>query len=190
MFNKLILISLTLYLAILLFGIMFKSMMPNDLIANYEFLSSMTIEERLDRGLKIFEFYKIEYELGIIKRTIILDVLNMIVFVPLGILLTHFFNKNRVFKSTIVVFLIALFIELFQLTTIIGAFMLNDLIINVIGGLIGASIYVIVIKSKNYKVYNILLLIFSFIILAILMYLLIIFFKHIDVYIDIVFRKI
>ena len=36
---------------------MLKAIMPKDLIANYQFLSSMNVNERLIRGLKIFEFW-------------------------------------------------------------------------------------------------------------------------------------
>lgn len=45
-------------------------------------------------------------------------------------------------------------IELFQLFTIIGSFMLNDLIVNVLGGLLEAIIYVLVTKKKQYKIYT------------------------------------
>ena len=189
LFNNLIKISLIVYVLAVLFGIMLKSIMPNDLIANYDFLSTMTIKERIIRGLKIFEFYKIEYELGIIKRTIILDLLNMIVFIPFGILITHFFKKKRILISTVITFIFSLFIEIFQLLTIIGAFMLNDLIINIIGGVIGSIIYVYVTRSEKYKIYNILLIIFVSIMSIISAYLIINFISNINIYVDI-FEKI
>lgn len=189
LFNNLIKISLIVYVLAVLFGIVLKSIMPNDLIANYDFLSTMTIKERIIRGLKIFEFYKIEYELGIIKRTIILDLLNMIVFIPFGILVTHFFKKKRILISTVITFIFSLFIEIFQLSTIIGAFMLNDLIINIIGGVIGSIIYVYVTRSEKYKIYNILLIIFVSIMSIISIYLIINFVSNINIYADI-FKKI
>ena len=189
LFNNLIKISLIVYVLAVLFGIVLKSIMPNDLIANYDFLSTMTIKERIIRGLRIFEFYKIEYELGIIKRTIILDLLNMIVFIPFGILVTHFFKKKRILISTVITFIFSLFIEIFQLLTIIGAFMLNDLIINIIGGVIGSIIYVYVTRSEKYKIYNILLIIFVSIMSIISIYLIINFVSNINIYADI-FKKI
>ena len=76
-------------------------------------------------------------------------------------------------------------IEVFQLTTIIGAFMLNDLILNVIGGLIGAILFVIVTRKENYQVFNILLFIFLGICLTVLTYLISNLFLNIDVYIEI-----
>ena len=50
LFNNLIKISLIVYVLAVLFGIVLKSIMPNDLIANYDFLSTMTIKERIIRG--------------------------------------------------------------------------------------------------------------------------------------------
>ena len=188
-FNNLIKISIALYVLVLLMGIMLKAIMPNDLIANYEFLSSMTINDRMIRGLRIFEFYKIEYELGIITRTVILDILNMIVFVPVGILVTHFLKNNRVLKASIISFIFALFIEIFQLITIIGAFMLNDLIINIIGSIIGSLIYIFATKSEKYKIYNILLIIFIFVSMILSVYLVVNFISNINIYIDIFSRK-
>ena len=46
LFNNLIKISLIVYVLAVIFGIMLKSIMPKDLIANYEFLSTMTTKER------------------------------------------------------------------------------------------------------------------------------------------------
>ena len=63
--------------------------------------------------------------------------------------------------------------------------MLNDLILNVIGGLIGAIIFVIVTRKENYQVLNILLIIFSSVCLIVLTYLISNLFINIDVYIKI-----
>ena len=77
-FNILMKISLGLYVLILFFAIMLKAIMPKDLIANYQFLSFMNVNERLIRGLKIVEFYQIEAEIGELTKAIILDFFNMI----------------------------------------------------------------------------------------------------------------
>lgn len=189
-FKNLIIISLILYIFLLLFIVMLKTIMPNDLIPNYNFLSTMTLEERMIRGFKILEFYKIEYELGIIGRTIILDILNIIIFIPFGILLTHCFKTKRVLKTVLVSLVFSTIIEMFQLISIIGSFMLNDLIINVIGGLIGSIIYIVVTKGKKYTVYNILLIIFILVSSLIITNSLISLISNIDLYIDIITRKI
>ena len=63
-FDYLIKISLIVFVLVLIFGIMLKSIMPKDLIDNYRFLSTMNLKERFIRGIKIIEFYKIEYKLS------------------------------------------------------------------------------------------------------------------------------
>jgi hypothetical protein len=60
--------------------------------------------------------------------------------------------------------------------------MLNDLLINVIGGLIGSILYIIITKNNKYNVYNILLILFIFIELIIVLYLLINFVVNLNVY--------
>lgn len=59
---------------------MLKAIMPNDLIANYNFLSTFNLKERLIRGLKIIVFYQIEIELNQFAKAVVLDVLNIFIF--------------------------------------------------------------------------------------------------------------
>ena len=184
-FNLLMKISLVLFVLVLVFTVMLKAIMPKDLIANYQFLSSMNVNERLIRGLKIFEFYQIEAEIGELTKAIILDILNMIIFIPFGILLAHCFKNNKILKTLLVSFVFIVLIELFQLYSIIGAFMLNDLLINIFGSLIGCIIYMLVIKKEKYNVYNVLLLIFIVLCIASLIYLLVNFINNIEIYINI-----
>jgi glycopeptide antibiotics resistance protein len=188
-FDLLIKISLILYMLVLVFVVMLKSIIPNDLIANYNFLSTMTLKMRLIRGLKILEFYKIEYEIGVISKTIILDVLNIIIFIPFGILITNYFKTKRLLKTVLVSFVFSVIIEVFQLISIIGAFMLNDIIINCLGGLTGSLIYVLVIGKEKYKLYNILLIIFSTIMVLLLLYLSFNFMNNINIYLNILLRR-
>lgn len=185
LFNILMIVSLGIFTLILIFGVMFKTIMPNGLTDNYLFLSTMTLKERFLRGIKLLEFYQIEYEIGVIKKTIILDLLNMFAFIPFGLLVSYLFRKTKILLSVLVTLVFSALIEVFQLTTIIGAFMLNDLILNVIGGLIGAILFVIVTRKENYQVFNILLFIFLSICLTVLTYLISNLFLNIDVYIEI-----
>lgn len=190
LFNVLIKTALIIYILVLIFSIMIKSIMVEDLIVNFNYLSAFTMKERFIRGIKLIEFYKIEYELGVITRTIILDLLNCIVFVPFGIFITHLFKKNRIMKVILVTFCFSLFIEMFQLVFIIGSFMLNDLILNILGGLIGSILYLIITKNKKYKVYNILVSIFIIIESIVLVYLFKNFINDISVYKDLLLSSI
>lgn len=190
LFNVLIKTALIIYILVLIFSIMIKSIMVEDLVVSFNYLSTFTMKERFIRGIKLIEFYKIEYELGVITRTIILDLLNCIVFVPFGIFITHLFKENRIMKVILVTFCFSLFIEMFQLVFIIGAFMLNDLILNILGGLIGSILYLIITKNKKYKVYNILVSIFIIIESIVLVYLFKNFINVISVYKDLLLSSI
>ena len=181
-FNLLIKLSLILFIIFLILSVMFKSIIPNDLIANYDFLSSLNLNERFVRGLKIVEFYQIEIQLGELEKALLLDLLNMVVFIPFGIFISHFCSNNRILGVFLITFVFSFIIEIFQLITIIGAFMLSDLIVNTFGGLIGLLIYNIVIKNGKYKLYNILLLIFITFVLVIDLFLMFNFIINIDVY--------
>ena len=177
-FNYLIKASFALFALILILGIALKAIMPKDLIANYNFLSTMS--------LKQIEFYKIEAQIGVIKKTLLLDFLNLAVFVPFGIFTAGLFQGKRLLKAFIVIFLFSLVIELFQLSSVIGSFMLNDLILNTLGGTLGALIYLIVTRGERYKIYNALLIIFLILAFLIFAYLLTNFASNIDIYIAII----
>lgn len=181
-FNVLILISLIIYVLVLILAIMLKTFMVDDLMVSYNYLSTFTLKERFIRGIKLIEFYKIEYELQIIDKTIVLDLLNCVVFIPFGIFISHFIKKHKVLISVLITFLFSVFIELFQLFTIIGSFMLNDLITNVIGGLIGSILYVVITKNKKYGIYNILISVFLLLESILVLYLSIDFIDNIDIY--------
>ncbi|MCM3626250.1 VanZ family protein [Paenibacillus glycanilyticus] len=68
---------------------------------------------------------------------------NVLLFVPLGFLLPILFAKARRFSTTIVwTILVSLTIELTQLGTRLGSFDVDDLILNVLGGLIGFAVWI------------------------------------------------
>jgi len=64
--------------------------------------------------------------------------------------------------------------------------MLNDLILNTLGGALGAVIYLIVTRGERYKIYNVLLIIFLILALTIFAYLFFNFASNIDIYIAII----
>lgn len=69
---------------------------------------------------------------------------NVLLFVPLGFLLPILFAKARRFSTTIVwTMLASLTIELTQLSTRLGSFDVDDVILNVLGGSIGFSVWTV-----------------------------------------------
>ena len=188
-FNVLMKIALIIYVLVLIFAIMIKSIMVEDLVVNFNYLSAFTLKGRFIRGIKLIEFYKIEYELGIITKTIILDILNCIVFIPFGIFLSHTIKKNKLLKTLLITFFFSLIIEIFQLYFIIGSFMVNDLIVNVIGGVIGCLLYLIITKKENYSIYNVFIGIFLVFAIILFIYLFINFINNITIYKDLILNS-
>ncbi len=73
---------------------------------------------------------------------------NIIVAVPLGILLPSLFNRFNTFTSFIQITLaIVLIVELLQLFFMVGSCDIDDLILNVIGALMGFGIF----KTKCFR---------------------------------------
>lgn len=69
---------------------------------------------------------------------------NILAFMPLGFLLPILFKKIRSFKSIILSSLgVSFLIETIQIVTWLGSFDIDDLILNVLGGLIGFLIFYI-----------------------------------------------
>ena len=159
-FRSLVIISLTMYIITLVFVLVLKTIMADSLIPSFEFLNTFTLKGRFIRGIQLVEFYKTEYILGIIERTIILEILNILIFIPLGVLLYPLFKKKRIIKVVLIGFIISLSFEIFQLYTIIGSFMLSDLISNTIGCLIGCILCMLLLKINKYNLFNTLLSIF------------------------------
>lgn len=67
---------------------------------------------------------------------------NIILFVPYGFLLPFTYKKfNNFIKCISVIFISVLIIELFQLITILGSFDVDDIILNLMGSIVGFIIY-------------------------------------------------
>ncbi len=77
---------------------------------------------------------------------------NVVMFIPLGIFPPYLCKKlNNFFAYILFIFLLILSIELLQWVTLLGRFDVDDIILNVIGGLIGFvsfSIFKAVRKNK------------------------------------------
>ena len=66
---------------------------------------------------------------------------NIILFVPMGIYLQLLKKNKKIWISTLIIFFITLFVEIFQLIFGLGAADIDDVILNCLGGLIGILIY-------------------------------------------------
>jgi len=75
---------------------------------------------------------------------------NIIGFIPLGILFPLLFmSLRRLWRTALMVLLVSLGFELTQLVTGIGIFDVDDLILNVTGGIIGYLLIIFFIRKKR-----------------------------------------
>lgn len=68
-------------------------------------------------------------------------ILNILVFIPLGIYISALFNSWSFFSKTFICLMASLIIESFQYILAIGAFDITDIITNTTGGIIGIIIF-------------------------------------------------
>lgn len=76
-------------------------------------------------------------------------ILNVLVFVPLGVYAGMLFERWRFGKKLLFFFLISLFIEAVQFVLAIGAFDITDIITNTTGGLIGLLLFKVILRAFN-----------------------------------------
>ena len=65
---------------------------------------------------------------------------NILVFIPTGVLIALSSNKHRISNAAIASFLLSLLLESMQLIFLMGAFDVDDLILNSLGGIVGAML--------------------------------------------------
>ena len=148
--HKSILLFFIAYSIITLWILIFKCNVFIDVVL---YPRNLSLSERFVRYL--IPFSDLEHRsLGyILPWDIFLIVMNVLLFIPIGILSLLFFNK---WQSFAVVFLAPLIIELFQLFAVIGVFATTDLITNTLGGLIGLLLYKLLFsKLSERRVYEI-----------------------------------
>lgn len=100
-------------------------------------------------------------------------ILNVIIFVPLGIYISISYNKWSLIKKFIPILVISLCIEILQYALKIGAFDLTDVVTNTSGGMLGLFIYKVIIKivhheTKAQKLVNMIAIIGTVVIVSLL----------------------
>jgi len=114
------------------------------------------------RSLNLIPFYSIYGYLAgddkVMRAFAVSNVLgNIVIFVPLGIYITLFNHKAKRIQTVLLVFLFSLIVEIIQYSFRVGIGDIDDIILNVFGGVIGLGIYQLlwmILKDRN-KVRNI-----------------------------------
>ena len=186
--NILSIILFCIYILLLIWIVLLKCNIYLSITNGYFEFKTLTLKERFDYYLIPF----IDYFNNDSTQTFIKfkdGILNVFVFIPLGLYLSFFIKKNKFINVIIYSFLISLLFEIIQLFSLLGSFQTEDLILNTFSGLLGYIIYKIIYKEKNIKVLNILSLICIIILTPILIYGVINTINMIDVYIDVITRS-
>lgn len=137
------------YMIIFIWVVIFKCNWVDDLRITHQYISSISLYERV---INLGEMKSLIYRIQIgeiFHRSLLEPFLNIVIFVPVGMYITIFQNKKRIFNTYLVSLTISLLIELVQLATMIGGFSYLDIITNVTGGLIGYFIYRILYSEKR-----------------------------------------
>lgn len=74
-------------------------------------------------------------------------ILNVVIFVPLGIYVEILFERWSFGKKFFLFFLISLIVEVLQFILAVGAFDITDIITNTVGGIIGLMIFKVIQKA-------------------------------------------
>lgn len=191
--NLLSKIIFIIYIGLIVWVIMFKCNLIDSLNMTYEYLKDMNIKERF----LIFSTPFKNYFPGSINAPKYIfaedDLLNIIIFIPIGLYLSYFIKNKKFIKVSLITFGISLFFELFQLLTIIGSFTLQDLMTNLVGGIIGYLLYKLLFIKKVSKLRTIILNVLSIVVIIvfvpILLYGIVNTIKHFNFYIDILTRR-
>ena len=131
------------YLASLFYFVFFASFLDRN-FDNSEYRYNIY----LFREIKRFWEYR-----GEIGKIWILNIAgNVLAFMPFGFLLPIVSNRKvRIILTIILSFALSLLIELGQLVTRVGAFDVDDILLNTIGGFLGFLIYALIYKIITHK---------------------------------------
>ena len=80
------------------------------------------------------------------------NILNVVIFVPLGIYAGILFERWNFGKKLFLIFLISLLVEGLQFILAVGAFDITDIITNTLGGITGLMIFKAIEKAFNNSV--------------------------------------
>lgn len=137
------------YIILLLWVVVFKCNLLNSIKMTYEYLSSKTLKERFNCFIVPFNDYFMEPFNKQRLNTFKDDMLNIIIFMPLGLYLSYFIKSKKFLNILICSISLSILFEVFQLFSLIGSFATKDFITNCLGGIFGYLIYKLVYKENK-----------------------------------------
>ncbi len=149
--NHLSKIIFIIYIGLLVWVVMFKCNLIDSIYRAYAFMSEQTLKERFLRFIVPFKDYTEAFFQNQIKTLVKDDILNVVIFIPMGLYLSYFFKESKLVKALLITLAISIFFEVFQLLSLLGSFATKDLITNLVGCAIGCLLFLLIYKKENGK---------------------------------------
>ncbi len=105
----------------------------------------------INRGLDLFERFMTYLSRGSFALSPTDAIVNMLLFVPIGLLLPFLYKKHPYVTSMVTGALISAGLEVLQIISCIGMFTYSDIIANTAGAIIGAALHFFLIKITKEK---------------------------------------
>lgn len=137
------------YLILLIWIVVFKCNYNSSMLKTYGYFSQMNLEQRFKFFLVPFNDYFIEPFTQTRMNTFQDDMLNIAIFIPLGLYVSYFIKNRKFLKTLGIAFILSATFEVFQLFSLVGAFASKDLITNLLGAILGYLIFRLIYKKNN-----------------------------------------
>ena len=141
-------LAIILYILFFVWALYFKFGDINEVRFNSSKIAQLSFKERLLFDIIPFDFRNTKQK----ALHFLLNILNLIVFIPLGVAFSMRNKEIKWKRHALICFLISLVFELIQLFTIIGGFASDDLLMNTLGYFVGALIYYLIFSKFSDKV--------------------------------------
>ena len=120
-------------------------------------------------------------------------ILNAVLFIPFGLYVSYFAKTKKLLKATLIALVVIVCIEIFQLYTLLGSLQTEDLILNLFGTLLGYLLCRLLYKKQNgpirLTVLNLVSIVVVFVFVLLGVYAILNTAAQIDLYADIVARR-
>lgn len=182
------------YFILLIWVVVFKCNYNSSMIKTYSYFSEMNLEQRFKFFLVPFNDYFIEPFTQTRMNTFKDDILNIVIFIPLGLYVSYFIKNKKFIKTLGIAFALIATFEVFQLFSLVGAFASKDLITNLLGAILGYLIFRLIYKKNNgvirLTILNLLSIFAIITFVPIAIFAIVNTIQDIDIYIEIFTRKI
>ena len=184
-------VNLAIYSLLLIWLIALKCNIKITISDTYYYFGSLSLDERLEYARSSFVelFDKNAWKTSYFTDH--QDILNVAVFIPLGIYISYFTKRFKLLFAFAISLSVSLAFEFLQLFSLIGCFTAIDVLTNTVGGIIGYLFFKIIYRESSLRtvILNILSLVAMTVMIPLLGYAIVNTAKMSDFYIDVLLRR-